>query len=104
MDYQQKNAAVSRRHITITSLIVRVIIGGLLSAVVLTAFVFLTSSSKSSVTFSGQNLVIRIISGIFYVAIMAPLARRVFYSRLPRFLAIFVPLYVTGTLTDLVEA
>jgi len=104
MDQKQDDAKVSRRDRTTTSLIVRVIIGGVLSAVVLTAFAFLTSSSNPETTFSEQNLLIRFLSGVFYVAVMTPLARRVFYRRLPRFLAIFIPLYITGTLTDLVEA
>lgn len=93
----------ARRDLTTASLCLRVILGGLLSAVVLTAFAFLSSSSIS-VTLSVQNLLIRVVSGVFYVAVMAPLARRVFYRRFPRFLAIFVPLYITGTLTDLIEA
>jgi hypothetical protein len=92
-----------RKDISVLSLITRVIIGGLLSAVVLTAFSFLSASSPSTV-FTAQNIAIRIITGICYVALMTPLARRVFYLRLPRFLAIFVPLYITGTLTDLIEA
>jgi hypothetical protein len=41
---------------------------------------------------------------MFYVAVMAPLARQAFYRRFPRFLAIFVPLYITGVLTDMIEA
>lgn len=104
MDQKQNNAEASHRDITTTSLIVRVIIGGVLAAVVLTAFSLLTSSGKTSATFTEQNLIIRLVEGMFYVAIMTPLARRVFYRRFPRFLAIFVPLYITGTLTDLVEA
>lgn len=94
----------SRKDITALSLIARVMIGGLLSAVVLTAFALLLSAGNPSATFSVQNMAIRMVSGVFYVAIMTPLARRVFYRRFPRFLAIFVPLYITGTLTDLIEA
>ncbi len=89
---------------TTASLLLRVVLGGLLSAVVLIAFALLLSSSKSSVTLSVSSLLIRIVSGLFYVAVMAPLARGASYRRFPRFLAIFVPLYVTGTLTDLIEA
>lgn len=94
----------SRKDITTLSLVARVIIGGLLSAVVLTASALLLSGRNLSTTFSAQNIVIRIVSGMFYVAIMTPLARRIFYRRFPRFLAIFVPLYITSTLTDLIEA
>lgn len=43
------------------------------------------------------------VSGVLYVGIMIPLARRV-PGPFSRFLAIFVPLYITGTLADLVEA
>ena len=73
----------------------------MLSAVVLIVFALLFSSSKPSVTFSISNLLIKGVSGVLYVAVMAPLARQVFYRRFPRFLAIFVPLYITGILTDL---
>ncbi len=104
MNHTRDDAKASQRDITTTSLIVRVLIGGVLSAIVLTAFAFLMSSSKPSVAFSEQKLIISFVSGVFYVAIMTPLARRVFSRRFPRFLAIFVPLYITGTLTDLIEA
>jgi hypothetical protein len=104
MEQTQSSSSERRRDLTTASLLLRVILGGLLSAVVLTAFALLSSLSKPSAIFSVPNLLIRVVSGIFYVAVMAPLARRVFYRRFPRFLAIFVPLYITGTLTDLVEA
>lgn len=104
MKETKEELTIAHKDISTTSLIVRVLIGGLLSAVVLTAFEFLISSSKAGSFFAVQNVVIRIISGLLYVAVMTPLARRVFYRRFPRFLAIFVPLYITGTLTDLVEA
>ncbi len=101
---QQPHVATNRKEIGTTSLIIRILIGGLLAAAVLTAFDLLLSSSNVSVTFSVQNITIRIILGILYVVVMAPLARLTFSRRFTRFLAIFVPLYVTGTLTDLVEA
>ncbi len=101
---QQIDLQTNHGDITIASLTIRIIIGGLLSAAVLTIFGFLLSSGKSAPVTSVQNLVIKIVSGLSYVAVMAPLARRVSYHRLARFLAIFAPLYITGTLTDLVEA
>jgi hypothetical protein len=104
MDKTQSSPSGKKRDITTASLLLRVMLGGLLSAVVLTAFALLLSSSKPSGTLSVPNLLIRVVSGVLYVAVMTPLARRVFYRRFPRFLAIFVPLYITGTLTDLVEA
>ena len=61
---------------TTASLLLRVILGGLLSAVVLTAFALLLSSSKPSATLSVPNLLIRVVSGVLYVAVMTPLARR----------------------------
>lgn len=103
MEKTQNSSSERRRDLTMTSLLLRVVLGGLLSAVVLTTFAFLSSSSVST-PLSVQNLLIRVVSGVFYVAVMTPLARRAFYRRFPRFLAIFVPLYITGTLTDLVEA
>jgi hypothetical protein len=104
MDNKQENSTTKRREITTTSLIIRVIIGGLLAGVVLTVLDTLLSADKLAVMLSVQNLLIKAVSGVLYVAIMAPLARRVFYRRFPRFLAIFVPLYITSTLADLVEA
>jgi hypothetical protein len=104
MEQTQSSSGERRRDLTTASLLLRVILGGVLSAVVLTAFALLLSSSKPSVTLSVPNLLIKVVSGILYVAVMAPLARQVFYRRFPRFLAIFVPLYITGVLTDLVEA
>lgn len=101
---QTQSDSHERKDITTTSLFLRVILGGLLAAVVLTAFGFLLSASKPSVVLSPSNLLIKVISGLLYVGVMVPLARRVFYRRFPRFLAIFVPLYITGTLTDMVEA
>jgi hypothetical protein len=98
-------AALARtRDVTTMSLIARVIAGGVLAAVVLTVFARLVPGGNPSTTFSAQNVTIRLVSGIFYVAIMTPLARRLCYRRLTRFLAIFVPLYLTGTLADLIEA
>ena len=92
------------REITNASLIARVIGGGILAALVLTAFSFLLSSSGGAAISLVQRLIVQVVSGILYVAVMALLARRVGYPTLPRFLAIFVPLYITGTLADLVEA
>ena len=98
---QQPHSATRQKEISTTSLIIRVLGGGLLAAVVLTLFNVLLSPAT---TFVAQNIIIRIISGILYVGVMALLARQTFSRRLPRFLAIFVPLYITGTLTDLIEA
>ncbi len=96
--------AIQRREEALIPLILRIIIGGLLSGVVLILFKSLLSANQRSGSLSGQSVAVGMISGLLYVAIMAPLARQVRYRRLPRFLAIFIPLYVTGTLVDLVEA
>jgi hypothetical protein len=82
----------------------RVIAGGVLAAVVLTVFARLAPGGDPSTIFATQNVAIRLVSGILYVAIMTPLARRLGYRRLARFLAIFVPLYLTGPVADLIEA
>jgi hypothetical protein len=100
----QRAALARTRDRTTTSLIARVIAGGVLAAVVLTVFARLAPGGNPSTTFSPQNVAIRLVSGILYVAIMSPLARRLCYRRLTRFLAIFVPLYLTGTVADLIEA
>src|SRR5262249_3542618 len=100
-----QSAALARaRDLTSMSLIARVLAGGVLAAVVLTIFARLVPGGNPSTTFSPQNIAIRLVSGILYVAIMTPLARRLCYRPLARFLAIFVPLYITGTLADLIEA
>lgn len=105
MDKQDHDPLLSsHREMTMTSLTLRVIIGGLLSAMVLTVFGFLLSSGGAASELSMQNLLVRVVSGLVYLAVMTPLARRVSYRGFPRFLAIFVPLYITGTLADLVEA
>jgi hypothetical protein len=92
------------RDLTTVSLVARVIGGGVLAAVVLTVFARLAPGGNPSTLFSPPNIAIRLVSGILYVAIMTPLARRLGSRRLPRFLAIFVPLYLTGTVADLIEA
>jgi hypothetical protein len=48
--------------------------------------------------------VISLASGLLYVAILAPLALRLTTGLWPRLGAVFLTLYVTGTLTDLIEA
>jgi hypothetical protein len=100
----QRAALARTRDLTTMSLIARVIAGGVLAAVVLTVFARLAPGGNPSTIFSTQNIAIRLVSGILYVAIMTPLARRLCSRRLPRFLAIFVPLYLTGPLADLIEA
>src|SRR5262249_26976923 len=100
----QRAALARTRDMTTTSLIARVLAGGVLAAVVLTVFARLAPGGTPSTIFSPQNVAIRLVSGILYVAIMTPLARRLCYRRLTRFLAIFVPLYLTGTVADLIEA
>lgn len=104
MEQTQSSSSKRGSDITRASLLLRIILGGLLSAVVLLAFALLLSSSTSPETLSASHLLIRAVSGILYVAVMAPLARLAAYRRFPRLLAIFVPLYITGTLTDLIEA
>jgi hypothetical protein len=74
------------------------------AAVVLAAFELLLSSGGAKAVLAAPNLLVLLVSGILYVAVMTPLARGVGYRPLARLLAIFVPLYVTGTLTDLLEA
>jgi hypothetical protein len=100
----QAQRAMSRGEISAFSLTTHMIGGGVLAAVVLTAFELLLSSGGRAAVFSAPNLVVLLLSGLLYVAVMTPLARRVGYRPFPRFLAVFVPLYVTGTLTDLLEA
>jgi hypothetical protein len=86
------------------SLMARVLAGGVLAAVVLTVFARLTPGGPPSPLFAPPNVAIRLVSGMLYVALMTPLARRLCYRRLARFLAIFVPLYLTGAVADLIEA
>ncbi len=101
MREKQPAAVGNRGDITTTSLIARVLIGGVLSAIILTPLALLQSSGGPSTAFSAQTVVIQLISGVGYVAIMIPLARRIADHR---FLMIFAPLYVTSTLTNMIEA
>lgn len=100
----QDHATPNRQEVSRVSLQVRVLVGGALSAVILTASGLLLSSNNLATTLSWPHLAANLLSGLLYVAVMTPLARRIFYRRLPRFLAVFLPLYLTGTLADLVEA
>src|SRR5262249_44796005 len=68
-----QSAALARaRDLTTMSLIARVLAGGVLAAVVLTIFARLVPGGNPSTTFSPQNIAIRLVSGILYVAIMTP--------------------------------
>ncbi len=87
-----------------SALVIRVLAGGLLAGVVLATFQSLLSSKLPSGTLTIQRILVGLISGLLYMAVMAPLARRVRDRPLVRFLAIFLPIYITGTLADLVEA
>jgi hypothetical protein len=103
MENQQPEKRQTRRAAG-TSLLLRVLSGGVLAAVALTAFGSLLSSGGIAAAFSAQRLAVQLVSGVLYVAVMTPLARRVAYRPVARLLMIFAPLYVTGTLTDLIEA
>ncbi len=101
---QNMKPVIQQGEEAITMLILRIIIGGLLSGAVLIGFHTLLSNNQRSSGLSAQSIIVGVISGLLYVAIMAPLARQASYRPFPRFLAIFIPLYITGTLTDLIEA
>jgi hypothetical protein len=51
-----------------------------------------------------ERLAISFVSGVLYAAVLAPLAMRLPARRVVRLTSLFVTLYVTGTLTDLIEA
>ncbi len=105
MEQTHNGSSGISKDITMAMLLLRVLLGGLLAALVLTPFSLLSASSNSPGTLALPNqLLVNVASGVLYVAVMAPLARRIFYRRIPRFFAIFVPLYVTGVLTDMLEA
>jgi len=89
------------RNVTTASLIARVIIGGLLAAAVLTPFALIQSSGNRSTVSLVQTIIIQVVSGVGYVVLMTPLARKLAERRV---LLIFLPLYVTSTLTNLIEA
>jgi hypothetical protein len=78
---------------------VRVSIAGLLAGAVLLLFRSLAPGGTAT-----SRVVISLASGLLYVAILAPLALRLTTGLWPRFGAVFLTLYLTGTLTDLLEA
>lgn len=51
-----------------------------------------------------QAVVLDLVTGALYALVLMPLAHRLPYRRLTRFLALFVPLYWIGNLSNLVEA
>jgi hypothetical protein len=103
MSQYAKDQPGKQADVAFPQLALRVLLAGLLAAVVLLALGFVLSSHRNAVL-SPENIVIQIVSGLLYVIALTPLARRLFTRRFARFVAIFVPLYVTGTFTDLVEA
>ncbi len=75
-----------------------------LGALAMTVFSLATSGGSASAAPLPERVVVSVAAGILYVAVLAPLALRL-HCPWPRRLAkVFVTLYVTGTLTDLVEA
>ncbi|QBD80067.1 hypothetical protein EPA93_30425 [Ktedonosporobacter rubrisoli] len=95
---QNKNVSILS-----AGLLLRILAGGIAAAIILTAFGLLTSSGHGA-AFLLQKIIVNLVSGLLYVAVMAPLAISLPLRWPARFGAIFVPLYVTGVLADLVEA
>src|SRR5215469_13194334 len=60
----------------------------------------LVTGSRASL----QSVVLDLVTGALYALVLMPLARRLPYGRLTRFLALFVPLYWIAYLSNLVEA
>ena len=92
------SAAVTRR------LIVRVGIAGVLAGAVMAAIGLATAGSARSTSPLAERVATSLLSGVLFAVVLAPLAVHVSGSRWRRLATIFVPLYVTGTLADLVEA
>src|SRR5215831_1810442 len=82
---------------------VRVSVAGLLAGAVLLLFRSFAPGDTATTT-TASRVVISLASGLLYVAILAPLALRLTTGLWPRLGAVFLTLYVTGTLTDLLEA
>jgi hypothetical protein len=82
---------------------VRVSIAGLLAGAVVLLFHSLAPGGTATST-TVSTLAISLASGLLYVAILAPLALRLTMGLWLRLGAVFLTLYVTGTLTDLLEA
>jgi hypothetical protein len=53
---------------------------------------------------AAQDIVLELATGAIYALVLMPLARRLPYRRLTRFVALFVPLYWIAYLSNLVEA
>jgi len=82
----------------------RVVLAGLLAGAVLGIVRLLTAGTGPSGSPTLERLTISAVSGLLYGAVLAPLAMRLPPRRWVRLASLFVPLYVTGTLTDLIEA
>jgi hypothetical protein len=82
---------------------VRMSVAGLLAGAVLLLFRSFAPGGTATTT-TASRVVISLASGLLYVAILAPLALRLTMGLWLRLGAVFLTLYVTGTLTDLLEA
>src|SRR5215469_6011413 len=81
----------------------RVSMAGLLAGAVHLLFHALEPGGVATLP-TASTVVISLLSGLLYVAVLAPLALRLTAGLLARLGAVFFTLYVTGTLTDLLEA
>ena len=83
--------------------IARIVLATILAGILMVAFNLATSGNRSS-ALNAERLSISFVSGVLYGAVLMPLAMRLPPRRMIRVTSLFVTLYITGTLTDLIEA
>jgi hypothetical protein len=82
-------------------LAIRIGVAALLGGLVLAAFSLAINRAAAP---DFQRIAISFVSGVLYIGVLTPLATRLPPRRVIRLTSLFVTLYVTGTLTDLIEA
>src|SRR5215469_5149994 len=81
--------------------VARIALASVFAGIVLAGFSLATSRATAP---GFERLAIFFVSGVLYAAVLVPLAVRLPPRRVIRLTSLFVTLYVTGTLTDLIEA
>jgi hypothetical protein len=81
----------------------RLMLAALLSGAIVAGFDLLVAGGGQSTSTTPEHLMVGFVSGLLYAVVLTPLAMRLPPRRWVRLASLFVPLYVTGMLTDLIE-
>lgn len=92
-----------KSHLRIVPTLLRILAAGVVAGAVLAVF-RVGSSAAEPVSPLPARVAVSVLSGVLYVGVLAPLALMQTGGRLKRMATLFVTLYVTGAVTDLVEA